>query len=261
MVALLSHREDWRLAFVAAQSLGRMGDPAAIKALQEKGLKHWFPIVQQAARKAIAVLEAPRSDDAEPQDTWEHALESYVFVDRSRLTLDAPPQGLELGADSLADFLMFVEFLTETPEVAEEFIRVRNTNGVDFLKRGGLVHRLAFEGGFLIGASAGEWTGSLQFVDGEGEHQLLRGGNFVGIEFWQDKVIVAEGSDHMGMNEGMLYEVRVEEGKVVLSPWFVLPGCPHSTWLTRHGWLVVSCEGGMISFPPAEGAGFRYDSM
>jgi len=55
--ALLKNKQDWRLVFSAAESLGRLKDKQAIATLGEVSRNHWHPRVREAANRAISATE------------------------------------------------------------------------------------------------------------------------------------------------------------------------------------------------------------
>jgi HEAT repeat protein len=56
LVTALGSLEDWQLVYIAAESLGRLGDARFVPALLRVEKEHWYPPVRAAAHKAQAVI-------------------------------------------------------------------------------------------------------------------------------------------------------------------------------------------------------------
>lgn len=253
---LLSSKADWRLAYVATKSLADLQATESIPALEEASRKHWFPIVRHAAKDALRSLQY--GDELEGHGgTAAGDLMDFVFVDRDELSIeDDDLKGLKPRKRGAGERTSFGAFQQRQPALAQKFIEIRNTNGEWMLKDSGSIIEFPIDGGLLLGAAAGEWVGGLHYAPKDGEHRRLLHKNVSGIEKWKGRIFVASGTNHMGMNEGIIHEVSIEDGKVALVPWFVLPGLPTSMWVTEDEKLIVACVGGTLAF---SGKGeFRY---
>lgn len=245
---LLSSKTDWRLAYVATKSLVDMQAGESIPALEKASREHWFPIVRDAAKDALRSLR--HGDELKGHGaTAARDLVDYVFIDRDELSIeDDDLIGLKPRSGGAGLRTSFDAFQKRQPALAKKFIQVRNTNGEGMLEGFGSIMEFPIDDGLLLGATAGEWVGGLHYAPKEGEHRRLLDENIIGIEKWKGRIFVASGIYHMGMNAGIIHEVAIEESKVAVAPWFVLPGLPTSMWLTEDEKLIVACIGGTLAF-------------
>lgn len=256
---LLFSKSDWRLAYVATKSLARLQATESIPALEKASREHWFPVVRHAAKDALKSLQ--HGDELKGHGaTAAGDLMDYVFVDRDKLSIkDDDLKGLKPQKSGAGRRTSFGVFKQRQPALAKKFIDARNTNGVEMLEGFGSLIEFPIDEGLLLGAAAGEWVGGLHYSPKEGEYRRLLHQNISGIEKWKGRVFVASGTYHMGMNEGIIHEVLMEEGKVTLLPWFVLPGLPTSMWVTDDEKLIVASIGGTLAFA-GEGEFLYYSS-
>ncbi len=253
---LLSSKADWRLAYVATKSLADMRAAESITALEETSREHWFPIVRNAAKDALRRIQHGGEPEGH-EGTAAGDLVDYVFIDRDELSIEEDElKGLKPRKRGAGRRTSFGAFQQRQPALAKKFIEIRNTNGEGMLEGLGSIIEFPIDDGLLLGAAAGEWFGGLHYAPKEGEHRRLLHENIFGIEKWTGRIFVASGTYHMGVNEGIIHEVAIEDGKVALVPWFVLPGLPTSMWVTEDEKLIVACVGGTLAFS-GEGE-FRY---
>jgi len=252
---LLSSQSDWRLAYNATKSLAKLRAIESIPALEEASRNHWFPIVRNGAKDALKILQ--QDEIPEKNAFWSDLeLADYAFVDRNKLVVkEGEIADLKPWKSGSGQRSHFMEFKMRQPALAKKFIEVRATNGEGMLDLGSMIEFPMSEG-VLLGASAGEWTGGLQYAPVKGEQRRLLQANISGIEEWKGRTLVASGIYHMGMNEGILHKVVVEGENATLVPWFILPGEPRSLWVTEDEKLVIACIGGTIVF--SDEGKFRY---
>jgi len=242
---LLPCRKDWRMAYVATKSLAELRAINSIPALKNISETHWFPIVRNAAKDAIKSIKEgkePQKNGYSPAGN----LSDYVMVYRDRLTInDEDIKGLKPERTSLGRQTSFDNFKDENPALAKKFIEVRNTSGESMIYN---MIEFPVNGGVLLGASAGEWTGGLLYVPEQGESKRLLQSDIAGITDWNGHILVASGMWHMGMNKGIVHKLSVKENRVTMVPWFVLPGEPAKMWVTKDEKLIISCCGGTLAF-------------
>jgi len=253
---LLSSKADWRLVYAATKSLAELRAVESIPALEELSRKHWFPIVRDEAKDALRSLQ--RGEALEGHDEVAATnLVDHVFVDRNKLSIkERDLKDLKPRRRSAGRLTSFSAFKDREPALAKKFLKARNTNGEGMLEGLGSITEFPIDGGVLLGATAGEWVGGLHYAPEKGDYRLLLHANITGIEKWQGAIFVASGTYHMGMNEGIIHRIVVEEGKIAVLPWFVLLGLPTSMWVTEDEKLIVACIGGTILF--SDEGDFRY---
>jgi HEAT repeat protein len=245
---LLSSQADWRLAYVSTKSLARLRAMESIPALEKASREHWFPIVRISAKEALGNLQNGEEPEGHGM-TDAGDLVDYVFIDRNKLSIeDEDLKGLKPRKRSEGRRMSFAEFQQEKPALAEKFKDARDTNGEEMLEGFGSISEFPVDGGLLLGAAAGEWVGGLHYAPEKGDYRRLLHENITGIEKWKGRVFVVSGTYHMGMNEGMIHEFSIKDGKATLEPWFVLPGCPTRMWVTEDEKLIVASIGGTIAF-------------
>ena len=252
---LLTSQSDWRLAYNATKSLAKLRALESIPALEEASRNHWFPIVRNGAKDALKILQ--QDETPEKNAFWSDLeLADYVIVDRDKLVVaEDEMEDLKPLKNGAGQRSLFIDFKLRRPALAKKFIEMRNTNGVEMLDFGNMIEFPMSEG-VLLGASAGEWTGGLQYAPVKGEQRRLLQENISGIESWKGRTLVASGMYHMGMNEGIIHKVVVEGENATMVPWFILPGLPKSLLVTEDEKLIVSCIGGTIIF--SDEGKFRY---
>lgn len=257
---LLETQEDWRLAYVATKSLVDLKVKESIPALKKASKDHWFPIVRDSAVQAIGALnEGSELQENNKRNAGD--LMDYVFVDRDQFSIDqARLIGVTGGKKQLWRSDNFSFFKKEYPEIAKEYVRLRDWNGSN--KQGfGRVITKQLDGGLLIGVSAGEWVGGLHFSPRQGPQRMMLKENIFGIEKWKREVVVVSGMLHMGMNEGMAHRMIKIDGEWTLVPWFVLPGCPSQTWVTETNQLVIVCIGGTLVFTGLKNFKYQHSTV
>ncbi|WP_435895623.1 HEAT repeat domain-containing protein [Oceaniferula spumae] len=249
LIPFLTESKDWTQAEAAAKSLAQLQCKAAVPALKRAAKDHWFPLVHTTAMAAVRVIET----DADYLKTFgEHG---YKLHNEFQMKMRAVDERDEIPAEltKLMPYNSIVEefaiFGKREPKIAEDFIRLRDTNGEQVLMMSNM-ESLSLPGGMLLAAAAGEWTGGLQYVPKKGKQVKLMGGNFYGLRQWGDHILTSEGTLHMGMNDGALYKITANEHTASIELWFVLPSCPSRIEVSRSGQLVVTCFGCVIAISP-----------
>jgi hypothetical protein len=187
LIALLGDPTEPMLNLAAADSLGQLGDPAAIDALRAISATHWFPPLRVAATQAIRHIR-----DHSP----------YPPPDRHALTARDPSRG-------------FLSHCTDDP-----YPFSRSSTQEDGVT-------LDVPGGQLVGIDHGEWGGSLRLDADNGFVYPLLDTNVVAIARLGARIVVVTGLSHMGMWRGDVYEAtRKADGSWQAMHWRALTGPP-----------------------------------
>ncbi|QIF05708.1 HEAT repeat domain-containing protein [Roseimicrobium sp. ORNL1] len=249
---LLSSRTNWRVAYAAAQALATLGSKESIPALSAAANSHWFPFVREKAANAVKILEgekpAPASGPHFGGGYYAEEGEAWTIASGKIPGLSSP----QLREEE------FSSFESRAPELAKKFLSRRDWNGEEHLRSFGGITSCPTKDGVLLGANAGEWVGGLAYIPNNGDVTMVLRENAAGIEKWQERILVAVGMYHLGMNNGLVHEVRITGGKVSVVPWFMLPGSPRAMWVSAKDQLVVECYGGTMVF--SDPSTFEYHS-
>ncbi len=235
---LLSNEDDWRLVYVAAESLGRLKAKAAVPELQKVAQAHGFKPVRTAAAKAIEVIRGR----ATYESRWARANFPFEFFEYVNAGTDAYPdtgpvrgKPLVLGPDELsAKALLEDEPAIEVPsEDTGEKLRMKPTCG------------LKLKEGVLLGSNRGEWGGELVLKKTNGQTQVLLHENVRGVHQTPSGIFATVGLAHLFFNDGSIYRIEFDaagDGRAVR--WKILPGAPEKSGFSETGELVVYCNGG-----------------
>ena len=98
--------------------------------------------------------------------------------------------------------------------------------------------------GWLLGGSRGEWGGEIVFK-GEGDqyYEILKD-NVIGLFTLGERIIAVAGLAHLTLNSGLIYELKLVDGKWRAERWRALPGAPKSVGKLQNGEIMVATEGG-----------------
>jgi HEAT repeat protein len=250
---LLSSKTNWKVAYAAAKSLAALGSKASIPALSGAARGHWFPFVRKKAAESVSILEGKKPEDgADP-----FIAASYHAAEGGAWTI-APEKipGLDLAPQRREE--EFSAFERREPDLAKKFLSLRDWSGEGRLKHFGSMVLFQTKDGVLLGAQAGEWVGGMAYLPNHGKGTMLLRKDVGGIEQWRDRILVATGTYHLGMNDGLVSEVRLAGNKTEVVPWFVLPGSPKSMWISSKDQLVIECYGGTMVF--SDPSTFEYHS-
>jgi hypothetical protein len=246
LVPLLSDRDDWRLVYVAAESLGRLGARQAIPALDTVAAQHWYPPVVKTAQLAVRVING--------QDTYRAAQGNfaYEFFSFERVSDDRI---------SSAQSTLQPSLLPERDRLTGEE-RQTLTYDIDTVSYGQngrqVVHSkatptcgLKVAGGYIVGADRGEWGGELVYSSGPSRARILKEENTMAIHRLPVGVVAVTGLGHLSLNRGALYLVKpVEGGGYQARLWKTLPGAPGRSGVLSNGSLYVQSAGGAIVVTP-----------
>lgn len=82
-------------------------------------------------------------------------------------------------------------------------------------------------GGYILGSHRGEWGGELAFRHPDGRTEVLLHEPVDAIESFAGRELAFVGLAHMGLNEGKIYEIRVDaSGDIAVGVVVELPGAP-----------------------------------
>jgi hypothetical protein len=230
LIPLLHHKEDWRLVYSAAESLGRLRATKALPALAAVSKEYWYPPAREAAKRAMAsirdsVVPASRSDETANYDD--------DFFERGKTDSD-------WITEKEARSLRFPVAVTPDDLVS---IPVRMGGGRDEEKMRGV----KADDGYLVGSDRGEWGGEIAYVNRAGKARILTPLNTEAIYRTKAGIVAVTGLAHMTFNSGCLFRIsKTAEGEWSASKWRVLPGAPRVSRLLKDGNLFISCHGGMV---------------
>ena len=242
LIDALADPNDWRLVYVAVESLGRLHAKAAIPALELVARRHWYPPVVTGAQKAIRVINGEEAYTSR----WHQRNFAFEFFAYQNVAIDNPtsdgaepmskrPAG-ELDSAQLARMSYPVEIVGYGTEgrVVEKTMAKPSCG-------------LKVPNGFLLGSNRGEWGGELVFTDGASTAVRVIEDNVQGIHRLPCGIVAVTGLAHLTLNHGMIYLVEVPaSGKPRATKWKSLPGAPRKSDLLQDGRLFVSCYGGDI---------------
>ncbi len=242
LIDVLADPNDWRLVFVAAESLGRLHAKSAIPALERVASRYWYAPVAAGARKAIRAI----NDEESYNSRWQPRNFAFDFFDYEHVaTEDTPsgkainivkPQNDELDATALARMFYPVDIVGYGPE--GRVVNKRTTKPSCGLK---------VPNGFLLGADRGEWGGELVFTDRASTTVHVIEDNVRGIHRMPFGILAITGLAHLMLNHGMIYLVEVPaSGKPKATKWKSLPGAPRQSGIMADGRLFISCTGGNV---------------
>jgi hypothetical protein len=242
LIDVLADPNDWRLVYVAAESLGRLHAKSAIAALERVASQHWYPPVVAGAQKAIRAINGGESysSRSHPRNfafeyfEYEHA--AAEGSPSSETASIVKRQTDELDAASLARMSYPVEIIGYGPE--GRVVNKTTTKPSCGIK---------VPNGFLLGSDRGEWGGELVFTDGASAAVRVIEDNVRGIHQMPFGIVATTGLAHLMLNHGMIYLVEVPaSGKPKATKWKSLPGAPRQSGIMADGRLFISCNGGDI---------------
>lgn len=245
---LLPAYHDWRLACATSQALVSLDSKESIPVLSTTARSHWHPLARKKAAEGVEILEGKRND-GDIKEYLEPVVSSSVQA------TSFPPEklvGVLPRTEVVGSRESFEDFEKHHPEQARKFLKLRTWNGEGKLKYFGSMLSYPVKGGVFLGGEAGEWVGGFAFLPDKGEGAMLLKANVCNMEKWKGKLLVAEGICHLIMNTGMVHEIRMDGHKAKTVPWFVLPSCPTSMWVSSKDQLVVKCLGGTVVFTDPE---------
>ena len=240
LIRLLGEKDDWRQAFVAATSLGRLRAAQAVGPLTELAKSHWYPPVREAAEEAIRVIQGQAAYSQTEEDRLRQiGLEPYMMVKATSAPSDA---GQSLAAEPNRQDEAQLAKLAYKEEQCHSY---EDTEGQTVEKRYS-ADRVPQVGirvadGYLVGFDQGEFGGELLFIDLTGKRTGLWE-NTQGIHKMPFGIVAVTGYGHF-TDRGMLVKVfRGQDGVWQATRWKSLPGHPdHGSTRLANGNIRIDC--------------------
>ena len=263
--SMLDDPQDVRTSWAAAESLGRIGDKAALDALRVVQSSHWFPAVREAAGRAIAKIG--EADDLKVRARPNHfALEFFRYQnfeieacqivalkaaqnDKTRRVSRDGPERLKakLAYESQVMSVRAADADEQRKEDPNAIIRIHPGNAVEEVEPIVQVPDVALkvDSGWLVGSSRGEFGGELMHISSEGHASLVLDANVEGLHSFGSAIVATTGLAHLVSNYGRVYRLEDRsDGAWKANPWVVLPGAPRSSWIVETGELLINTHGG-----------------
>lgn len=168
LLPLLSDADDWRLVYVSAESLGRIGAPRAVPALEKVAAQHWFPPVARTAQRAFRVIKGEETyRQAQGNFAWEFYAFEHIADDPSISSQPALRPVLLPEPDRLTEEQrQALAYDIETTGFGEHGQTVTHSKAAPTCG-------LKVPDGYILGADRGEWGGELVYSNGLSRPQLL----------------------------------------------------------------------------------------
>ena len=247
LIGVLDNVDDWRLVYVAAESLGRLQSQESIHALARLEQEHWYPPIREAAGKALEVIRGKSGYELKYHpDNF-----PFEFFDYESVRLDKNVE-MRNGAVEYPDDSFIIPKNALSPSRLVDcsyiaYMNVPNAKGHKQIPDVGI----RVEDGCLVGSARGEWGGELMFIDTGGKSTLILKDNIRGIYRTPEGIFVVAGLAHLTSNRGIVYKVSKDDtGSWNAPSWKALPGAPRSSALTKEGSLYIECVGGNILLTP-----------
>ncbi|WP_228560133.1 MULTISPECIES: HEAT repeat domain-containing protein [Myxococcus] len=215
LITMLGDVRDWRMAFAAAESLGRLRATRALAPLKSVATKHWAPPVREAARKATKVINGKETYPAgNPNFAFE-----YFADDRMRFDQQASLEPSRVAAPDELPESSF-EPLTYETEVRSVGVDGERSTPIKQTPRFGL----RVSNGHLVGASRGAWGGELMHIPTDAAAKKILDANATGIHKVGEHIVAVTGLSHIVTSDGMLYRIvpprrGLRGGAVAGTPW------------------------------------------
>ncbi len=266
LTALLNEPTDVRINRVAAESLGRLGDPSAVEALRQTAVNHWHPTVRDEAQSALEhiVETKPYESNSEGRDPFLQYFDTIYWGIKSSAAskpefLQEPPES-KLYKSAAPEMMRELSYESEVigigPDDEEERRAARERGATIVVRDDGLVEyrtpiqqvpdvALRVENGWLVGSDRGEWGGELVFVADDGQRTYVLKENVNDLFKLGRKYLAVTGLSHLNTNRGLVYEVKlVESGRWFCELWRALPGAPRSCGKLPSGDVFIGTGGG-----------------
>ncbi|MGY1459785.1 MULTISPECIES: HEAT repeat domain-containing protein [unclassified Luteimonas] len=267
LVGALEDPVDVRVAWAAANALGRLGAGDALTALDHTAAAHWYTPVRDVAREAaVAIRSGTPFAERQPEDGFASDFFAVWSINRGlpecERRYDAEPESsrTKLYSATASRRLGQLKYPTEVVSYGAADEEEQKEAGADIIKvhQGNLMERrepieqtphvaLRVDDGWLVGGSRGEWGGELMFVGDDGRFQEVLGDNVQDIHRLGDRIVATTGLAHLSLNGGRVVELeRRPDGQWRADTWRVLPGAPSASVMTPEGLFVPVIGGGAI---------------
>ncbi len=258
---------DVVLSILASQSLAELKSKKALIALELIRDSHWYPPVRMAAKDAIESITASvdfsenQSDFRSYYSMMHTEYLTQKICETIPLSQLAETQNTKLYKRENQEALKGLSYDTyvlgygardETDQIlsGKEVIEVTPENMVEHKTPLKQIPDLALKvtGGWLVGASRGEWGGEIVFIGDDGTQAKVLSANVEDIYQLGNEIIATTGLAHLGSNSGMIFKLfRDENNEWVAKEWINLPGAPQSSWFVESGELLINVlRGGSI---------------
>jgi hypothetical protein len=263
---LLNEPTDVRLNWVAAESLGRLGEPSAVHALKETAANHWHRAVRDTAKKALEHIASSKPYESR----WHEDNFPFEYFEYNYWGIESPPANKDDFLQEPPESKLYkstspkkIKGLSYETEIIsygagdEEEQRAAKGEGAIVVvnEENMVVYRtpieqvpdvaLRVEGGWLVGGDRGEWGGELVFVADDGQRTFVLKENVNDLFKLGDRLIAVTGLSHITLNDGLVYEVKsFERGRWFCELWRALPGAPRSCGKLPSGDIFISTSGG-----------------
>lgn len=264
LIEALEDPADVTLAWAAAGALGRIGNQAALEALDDASATHWYaPVRHAAGEAATAIRSGTAMGSASPRNHFPSEFFAFQSINQGLPSCvpddeDKPESShtklYYATAAGKLDALKYPAEVISYVAVDEDEQRQAGKDIVE-VHAGNLVERkraieqtphvaLRVDDGWLVGGNRGEWGGELGFLGDDGSFQPILEVNVRDIHRLGDRIVVTTGLAHMTLNSGEVQAVqRLPGGQWQARVWRVLPGEPLNSRDTSDG-LVISVNGG-----------------
>lgn len=265
LIPALNDNVDVRMAWVAAESLGRIGDFSALDALRRTARDHWYPPVRRQAQTAIEHMEGrgvyedrhPNGHFPSEYFAYQHMrvedCEHVLLGERELPVALKPRRQSKLESLSYPSVVLSYGASDEAEQLADDpdgIVEVNASNIVEFREQIEQTPDVAYrvEGGWLLGSNRGEWGGELVYSGDDGTFQEIRSDNIEDIYRLGERYIATSGLAHLTSNYGAVFEVfRKDDRQWQARIWRTLPGAPLASWITLSGDLLIdTVSGGRI---------------
>lgn len=242
LVSALRDSTDWAVNCAAAVALGNLGDPRAIRDLEDVAGSHWIPFVRDTVGRALARLRSGMPADFPRENVpfapiWCLQSQGDPVLDSAPPRSDVPDPCETFSAVELKAIRFGSHVSTWDPELGS---RVHpTTESPDFACR--------LEGGILMGGNRGEWGGEILWRSAEGKDSVLDSNATSRLHTMPFGILGIQSSGHMGMDRGRIVLVRTDPGRPPrVQPFLRLPGSLVQSWKTPAGELFIECSHGSL---------------
>jgi len=254
LIESLKNEDDWRLVYVAAESLGRIKAGAALSALGAVSETHWYPPVREAAHKAIEAIHGRANYESNHNRSW------FPFEFMAYESAHVGKEAKNGGEDGRWNMIAELGRMMGLSQVWLAGLRYRVDERVyEPPHKGGLgmeariIQRKVIPGvsvrvedGHILGRDMGGFGGELMYLGKRGKQSLLLNENTLGIHRMTSGIVAVTGLAHMCIIKGCLYRITKSDTGWSASRWKALPGAPRSSRLLSDGTLYVRCTGGSV---------------
>jgi len=267
LVELVNDPSDVRLNLVAAESLGRLKSEDALKALNDAAMKHWHPTVRNAAKTAASKIETNSDYELKyheenfPLEYFDYQYMDIELPEDYRIPAIVDPSSLSAKQEEHPDLIGKLAYPSEvvsygasneeeqkTEKGDDAIIDVNDGNIVEHRRKISVTPQVGIRvpEGWLLGADRGEWGGELVFKGKDAEHYKILEENINGLFKLGERYIAVTGLAHLTLNDGIIYELKVVDGKWRAERWRALPGAPQSSGKLESGDIMVATYGGGV---------------